>query len=83
MKPEDLRTIEQLIEDLQKVRSPQSIPVLRDVLAECTEEIRQLQSDVSDLLDACKFALNSPAPMDRHLVVKRLKAAIEKAEKRS
>lgn len=49
MTPDDLRAMEQLIEDLQKVRSPQVVLVLRDALAECAREIRQLHNWIADL----------------------------------
>lgn len=36
-----------------------------------------------ELLDACKLALDMPAPIDRRIVERRLKAAIRKAEAQS
>lgn len=49
MTPEDLRAIEQLVQDLQKVSSPQVVVVLREAVAECTREIRQLQTQIAEL----------------------------------
>lgn len=39
-----------------------------------------LHKAAPELLAACKAALNMPAPIDRHVVEKFLKAAIQKAE---
>lgn len=47
---------------------------------QCAEANARLVAAAPDLLEACKAALSMPAPIDRHIVEQRLKAAIAKAE---